>query len=457
MSQSYCLILTLILAFVSACSSKHEEEPSPGIPESIGGLPADKYLKSVFLRYQSAQSYHDEGKVRLSYTRDGSRIVEEAPFKVWLDRNLLYVEAYDVRLRCDQSEAVAWIADPTTENHDSQVLAFKIDQGRPNLSQLFADQVLDEKLAAGLAGPPPQLEWLFAHQPMKHMFDNDCLISFQEARILEQRPCNVVDVTQENDRYRFWIDSRSSLIRRVDLPEILLSPESYARVKDKSAEARFSLTVDLQNATFGSPQMQPSATPLPSSPKYVGRFVALPPPEPPRLLGSIPSFAVRDQSSQIRFVDGRTDRGVTVVSRFVTNEVNDQLYVLNQWIRLTPVELQSRVRNLIVTNPDVFNHLPQNLQIPVVVDQSGDLTRALELEKHQVLVFDSAGRISWVQANMGIQSAAQLAAIVSDILDGVDVPGRLRDQRRGLAERYRGLLASEMARYLSNEDSIAHP
>ena len=452
-----CTLSAILFLPLAACTNRPSEDSESTVPRSIDGRSADEYLKSVFLRYQSARSYRDNGTVRLTYQRNGQQAVEEARFRVWLDRNLLYVEAYDVRLRCDQGDVLAWLVDPATDNHDSQVLAFRIDRGRPQLSQLVLDEVLDQKLTVGLAGPPPQLEWLFAQEPMKHMFDGDCTISFQPQRILNQRPCNVVTVTQDSDQYRFWIDAKSSVIHRVDLPEILLSPEPFSRVQTGSSDASFSLSVHLDDATFEVPQEQPAAAPLPSSPKFVGRFVPLPPPKPPRLLGSTPRFAIRDQSGSIRFVDGRTDRAVTVVAGLSKDQANDQLYFFDQWTRMMPAKFAERVRNLVVTDHDIFNRLTSAIQIPVVVDQSGEVSKQLQLAEYQVVVLDSSGRVCWLQANLSTQPSTQLGVVISDVLDGVDVPRRLRDQQRQLAGNYQRMLASEVDRYQGSKDSNRHP
>ncbi len=294
-----CLSLlggSLFASLIAGCDSADDVVIAPSDNISSGSVqtvafrqmdPRD-YLQAIFSRYHAAGSYRDEGLVRLTVpqTNDAQSETKVAPLSVWTNHDTVYLQAYDTRLWSDSEGLTAWIVDPSTRNFDSQVLRGPPIGRRPELKQLLTDPILVEQVAAGLAGPPPQLEGLFAEEPMKQLFLDEHKFAFGQQQTIEQTQCQEIQVQAGEQQYAFWVDIHSGLIRQVDLPSIPTSPSSEPTSAD-SANAvpgapSIRLTLELRGATFDVPTTTPKADSLPETPKFVGHFVPLPPPPPRR-------------------------------------------------------------------------------------------------------------------------------------------------------------------------------
>lgn len=277
-------IVTLLAVLAVGCGRPEGEPKSQNAVDAQSAsyrmASPEQYLAAVFARYRNAASYHDRGIVRLSYREGDRQQSKVAPLGVWFDHNQLYVEAYDVRLGSDPHAMMAWVSDESTENFDSQVLLLPAIQGRPTVQRLLADPILVQRIAAGLAGPPPQLEWLFSPEPMKQLFHADQTFEFGQSKLVDRRLCRSVRVNAAGDQYQFWIDQQAGIVRRVDLPAITASPEPGEPLQTMA------LSLELDGASFNEPSSKPDAEPLPAKAKYVPRFIPLPPAEPPSILGS---------------------------------------------------------------------------------------------------------------------------------------------------------------------------
>jgi hypothetical protein len=413
------------------------------------GRTASEYLQSVFIRYRNAQTYRDEGIVRLT-VQNGPRLEsEQAPLRVWLESARLYVEAYDLRVWADEQATTAWIVDPTTDNFDSQVLRQPPGSGRPSLQRLLSDAVLSEKLSAGLAGPPPQLDWLLSEEPMKRLFAEDHRITFAGERELNGRLCVTVLVAADGEQYRFWIDKGSSLIRRVDLPPI-------PAANDASQQA--TLTLELKAATFDAAKELPAITDLPAEPQLVGRFVPLPPPRPSDALGQTSHpFRLRDRSGKIEVSNQGSDRDVTVIL-FASDEETSlwQATAFHQWTATLLPAMQNKVRCVVITDAATASKLPKNFSIPVVIDANEQAKQAIASTSHdsefELVIIDRYGRIAWLQqATNSADGYSPLAPVIRDISSGVDVAGRYLQQWRAAEATYRNLLGAEMAKHQAGQ------
>lgn len=244
-----------------------------------GRQSAQDYLKATFARYRNARSYHDRGRVRLSVVDGGKSMVRTAPMSIWMDQTDVDLVAYDVRITIERSVLLAWVVDPASDNMDSQVMqvSLPLSRGRPSLEPVLADPILAGRLAAGLAGPPPQLEWLFANDPMSGLFVADHQFRFLADDRIDKRLCRCVQVSVlENNQtaeFRFYIDAAQGIIRRIDLPTTTI-PGSDG--KPMNADIR----IELPDASFQPPKRRSLRNGFPQSPTYVGRFVPVPLPPP---------------------------------------------------------------------------------------------------------------------------------------------------------------------------------
>ena len=442
--RTVLLAVAIGLMATAGCGSKSGS--SSKVPDTYDGMSATQLLQSVFAKYRKANSYRDSGQVRLAFNVGKKQQVETAPLNVWFDREALYVEAYDVRLQSDPVAFMAWIKDPTTADFDSQVVRTPPLPNAPTLHGLLSDTVLSDKISAGLAGPPPQLEWLFAMEPMKRLFAEEHTIEFSEPRSIRDVQCQVVRVQANDEEYRFWIDQDERVIRRVNLPPVLAPPE-YLAFDHESGVESMRLTLELDGATFAPPKDPPKIDAMPRTPRFVGRFIALPPIEPPSELGSKPpAFRIRDQTDQVSL----PDREVTVLFAATEIDTNSNAlfttFSLVQWGAMISPDLQQRVRLGVVVDEGSFRQLPHDFPLPLFLDNERVVRNSLRLGPGDLVIQDRSGRIVWFQRGFTADGLARLGLIVGDVLDGIDVPARLRQQWRSDQRTYESVLAAEVAR-----------
>ena len=303
------------------------------------------------------------------------------------------------------------------------------------MDSLLTDEILIEHLGAGLAGPPPQLEWLFASQPMRHLFDSDHHFSYGPQREVDGFPCSSVEVDAAGEPFRFWVDRALGLIRRVDLPPVApgTSDESPGEIK---------LSLDLVGASFDTPQSGPSFAPLPARPKYVRRFVPLPPIEPAGVLGTRAArFRLKSFDGSFTLTETGTDRPVTVMLlESAGAKSNASVGVLQRWVAMMAPALQSRVRVLVVVDESRADSQPENLALPIVMDAGGTVAAAYRMRPGSLVVLRPGGEVGWVEPELKAESLVNLGAIVGDMLEGIDVPQRIREQWKAAVAEYQTTL-----------------
>lgn len=445
----------MLAILAGGCGKRTKEAESAGIRSAHRGVEVSdaslqtpsprQYLELVLAHYRDARSYHDRGVVRLEYQDGEQRESKTAPMQVWFDHDRLYLEAYDVRLWSDGDFFTAWIRDAESDNHDSQVLRIPAISGRPTIKMLLTDPILTERLSAGLAGPPPQLDWLFAGRPMAELFEAKHRFEFGDALAIDGRLCRGVRVHAGPELYQFWVDETKGVIRLVELPKIMAPPAPG------KAFQPMSLSLELIDPVFGQPGPGPDLAPLPQQPKYVRRFVPLPPPEPAALLGTrSPPFRLVDAKRK-RTVSHRSAEGAcTMLVHFAGDPQSvESIRAIDQWNTKMPDALKPRVRIAVLVDPPLAALVPPDLDLAVVEDDD-QLAQKLALGPGGLLILDAGGRVAWTQPVLppaAPQALASLGAILGDILDGVDVPARLRAQWSDqVSEYHRALQGASLRR-----------
>tara|TARA_R110002049_G_scaffold2750_4_gene21938 strand:+ start:95438 stop:96820 length:1383 start_codon:yes stop_codon:yes gene_type:complete len=388
---------------------------------------ASQLLKTIFTRYRNAVSYHDEGRVRLSYLVDDQSHSETAPLSVTLDADAIDVRAYDVRLHKDDGQLSAWIDDPSTNHFDSQALRVAVPAGRPILDSILADPVLADHLQSGLAGPPPQLEWLLADEPMKKLFDDEHQFAFASESSVAGHACHVVRVDAQGDRYQFWIDQKEGVIRRVELPNSTLSSQLTLATELK-------LTLELDGATFRSVSSSDSqnsgVTSPPGNAKWVGRFVPLPPIEPAPILGSRPDgFQLKNAVGEVTLSASGRPQPIRVLGRFAGGDDSVAAAALLQnWNSRLPPNVRARTQVIIVVDRAAADQIPTPLTLPIAIDNDHHAERQFAITPGGLTILDPDGQIAWVQPQVTPAALVAAGTIIGDIIEGVDVPRRLRQQ-----------------------------
>lgn len=404
-------------------------------PASFRQLSPDVFLGQVFARYRTATSYQDRAVASLAYTSGGKTETKSAPLNVWFDQDQLYVQAYDVQIFSDSKGMMAWIGDQQPNNFDAQVLRTASTTRRPTTEWLFDDPILRNQVAAGLAGPPPQLEWLFSKEPMKALFQRDHRFTFEQPRMVGNRRCRVVQVEADREMYRFWVDDEFGLIRRIDFPS-MMAPAVAGRPPQ-----RITLMLDLVGASFDGSKQTPDIKPLPNEPMYVSRFVPLPPVAPPKNVGNRPA-AFREQTSdgQITVTERGSDRDATIAVRYAGDEQSiAAVATLQHWHAQMPESLLRKVRLVVLAKPPLADQLAQ-VSLPVIIDRDDTVAKALNLAPGALAIQDKSGRIAWVQSDLSHASIISLGAIVADIGQGIDVPSRVRGQWKEQTDAYQEAL-----------------
>ena len=180
-------------------------------------------IEQMVRTYQQLHSYQDEAYVRLLYDMDGKRLEDRAPLSIaWDDQGQLGLRVYSVeagpssgrwRLRLPEAEAIV----------PGQVLSRAIPT-RVDFGWLLSEPLVAERLSAGLAGFPPQLDLLLAPKPLQGLIDDKVALSFSHPETIEGRTCLVVLVVRGTTEFALWIDQENLLLRRLRLPRSHLSP-----------------------------------------------------------------------------------------------------------------------------------------------------------------------------------------------------------------------------------------
>lgn len=422
--------------------------------------PRDR-LRQIFERYRTASSYRDRAVVEAESVATGDR--QTAPLAVWFDRGTLAVAAYDVRIRSERDRLLARIRDEATDDFDSQVfrrLTSASDEGvdRPALQALLQDPVLAERITGGLAGPPPQLEWLFADEPMSGLFDPAVTLRDDGAAAIQGRGCRQIVAEVDQERYRFWIDDARGLVRRIELPDVTVPAAALKSVGGHESIV-LRVRVDLRDATFSPPTGPPPQFSLPERPKFVRRFVPLPPPEPAAELGrELPRFAIDDVSGRHTLTAGRGDGDVTVLLKVGEEAASPAaLAGFTEWVGELPEPFRRRVRfavladesslvgDSILSDGERRSRLAEE-EIAIFPDRviAGDRTisQIAGVGSGALAVIDGRGRVAWLQPRVIAGELMTLGVVLADLLEGVDVPSRVRDQWREAIEDYRDRLAA---------------
>jgi hypothetical protein len=113
--------------------------------------------------------------------------------------------------------------------------------------------------------------------------------------------------------------------------------------------------------------------------------------------------------------------------------------VIQRWNAMLPPTLQPRVRVTALADRAGSGKLPPQLTLPLVLDPDESAIGALALAPGGLVVLDDRGTIAWTQSTVsagGTEDLANLGAIIADVLAGVDVPGRVRDQWKQAQQAY---------------------
>ncbi len=445
-------------------------QPAGAPPSDTAVTPADVdaevRLRDVFRRYQVTSYYDDDGIVILHAPGANafhSNETETAPLSVHFDPRELAVEAYTARIRVQahnetasrdtqRTDMVAWFDEPQTSHFDSQVLRQQWQAAvtdRVPLPRVLNDEVLRARLSAGLAGPPPQLEWLLADHPMQKLFEPQTRFEWLRPATIDSVELQRIAVTSKSERFVFWIDANSSLIRRVELP----LPD-LAAIGARIDRGGWSLRLELRSATF-----QPPATGRvvefphpPRQPKLVRAFVPLPPPPPSPLIGQQVSLRPLWESAFDR--QGESPAGIEYLLIAVPPaEASDIPAWLQTWMQSIPTLTSPGFRStdvvMVASDHDVrrvLRDLPITIVAPSLVDR---LVRQLRMDAGEMRLVQSqpansdAGKILLCETATNPSTMSNAFAVIRDSAAGVDVAARIKHDYDAILREYNAKLRDQ--------------
>jgi hypothetical protein len=120
-------------------------------------LSAHAILSRLLATYAKAESYADQGIVRLEFQQGGQTIRDQWPSSVQFARpNRLVLNAFQATVHCDGKQLVATIDDPPSKNLDGQALVRPAPEAL-GLTELASDPLLYDLISSQLGRQPIQL------------------------------------------------------------------------------------------------------------------------------------------------------------------------------------------------------------------------------------------------------------------------------------------------------------
>lgn len=462
-----CLAVGLVGLTLTGC--RPLGSPTSDTAVTSANVDAEIRLRDVFRRYQVTSYYDDNGVVILhapGARTDLSSETESAPLSVHFDPHELTVKAYTARIRVlartdpanddvEQVDLTAWFDEPESAHFDAQVLRHQWRSpvsDRLSLPPILSDEVLRARLSAGLAGPPPQLEWLLADHPMQKLFEPQTEFAWLRPASIDNAELQRIEVTSESERFVFWIDANTSLIHRVELP----LPDLGARQAgvDRSG---WSLRLELRSATFQPPSSGASHEfPLPPrDPKQVRAFVPLPPPPPSELIGRRislrSSMQAVSESQQVRL----SDNEYLLIAAPPTDRSELSPW-LQTWMRAVPAFASPQFRNLqvvVVSSDhavrDGLRGLPPAAITVVNPRHFHSLTRPLRMHAGAITLLktergdEDVGQVLLIETATNPNTLSNVLAVVGDAMAGVNVAKRIDKDYEGIIRDYTGRLREQ--------------
>ncbi len=286
-------IVLAAAAFLVGCSKPAADGPHDADQKSAepGGAvrtpsTAREVLEAMIAAYRNADSYADQGTIRVFVDQAGRTIDETDSFAIALQRpDKLRLELYQARVVLDGGKLHAALDDLP-----GQVVVRDAPK-ELSLDALDRSQVLAQALGSGFARHLARLVLLLSDDPLAHLLDGAQEPELAEPGEIAGRPCYRVRIRREGQTATLWIDRESLVVRRIILPTEGLIDAAAGEVKAASMVAEFT------GAALG-PKIPPEAFrfEIPAGARVVGFFQ---PPHPADLLGK--------QAPEFRFVDAAGD------------------------------------------------------------------------------------------------------------------------------------------------------
>lgn len=407
---------------------------------------AEELLQRCAAAYARLDSYSDAGRVVLTYRVDGETTQDVAPLAVAFERpNRLGIKAYRATAGVTENRFRMRLTSDKESPLRSQVVSRSLPE-RLDLSWLLLDPVAAEHLAAGLGGPPPQLDLLLGSQPFRAFVDGATVASLDGQGSEHGRSFHIIKIMRGEAKVRLWIDSQTSLLRRVELPTANLPPAMLAdpRISD------IHLSIELDDPQPGAPvswsQWQVPVEPLD---QFVRYFVA--PPEvvlDPRLGKTVPAFRLKAAAGAGEVDTSQSaSAGQIQLLVWLADHPSCKATVeqIDQALASLPGELRKKVAPLAIwaePQPPAgtsFDDLQEkwHVPMPIAIDTEALGRDVLGvMEAPTIVVLDQQHRLQFFQERAHPMLGQALPAILERLMRGDSLATTMSQQAQAEQQRY---------------------
>lgn len=315
--------LLLLAVLAAGCSSS----PTGGDAATDNATPR-QILDDTIAVYKNASAYEDRVRVQLKYEVEGQPFDEgteliftlvrkSKSFRFELKRPKTHLLAV-----CDGQHVEARVGQTDTDDFDHQLVERPAPSEITVRSIYSATEYLPRAADVARSGPPQMasflegthislddlpLALLLADKPLAHLAADDSKLTRKLDQKLDGRDCYRLAFTTEAGDYVYWIEKKTHLIQRIELPTTKLAAElvmplpstlpSSAPASDPDAPSsvkNISFWVDVQNPTI-RPDLEVLTPPPVAASTKVRYFVYPPAPLPSKLFGrKLGAFAFTD-------------------------------------------------------------------------------------------------------------------------------------------------------------------
>ncbi|MBC7856632.1 MAG: hypothetical protein IAF94_24650 [Pirellulaceae bacterium] len=452
-----CFLAALGLAMVAASGcggnpaavdgDKPASEPLPAGAIAQSSQDASDVLRQLLKTYREAKSYSDDGQVVLRFRQNGELMESKWKTAVSFERpNRLFVKAYQVTIGCDGRELRGRIQDEGSGEDGGQILV-RPAPDRLKLKDLAIDPLLYENLSSQLRRQPIQLELLLESQGLASAFRGDVACKLLEDSSVEGQLCRRVEVPSPGGSFIFWVDAKSSLIRRLEYPAGALLPG----LAQDPAVTDISLTAELTGAEF-NPAIPPEqfVLAIPAGAKKMKSLVMPPQPLPSDLFGQETNEFFFTQLDGERLRSQDLAGKIAVLTWFqddpacapVLGQIEQarQEYAENGKVAFYSVSTDPTT----LSNDDLAKLLSSwSVAMPVVRDLEPFGKSLFKIQFHPtIIVLDASGRVQIVQTGGGPELSKQLGVILERLLKGDDVAAEILKRAADEKAEYARLLAT---------------
>lgn len=441
--------LSLVAAAGCGSSTGTPSKNPTAAKEAAAALPssspeAAEVLKQLLKTYREAKSYTDNAEVVLRFRRGAELLEDRWPSSVKFERpNRLFVHAFQVKLASDGKELRGHLEDQEAGDIATQYLVRPAPK-ELKLKDLAVDPLLYDILSGQMRRQPIQLELLLESQGLASAFRGDVACKLLEDALIERNVCRRVEVPTPGGSFIFWVDAKSSLLRRLEYPAAALLPS----LAQDHGIADLSLAAELTEAELNPVIPADQFTlPIPAGAKKMKSLVTPPRPLISDLFGQPAGDFFFTQ------LDGETLRSkdlagkITVLTWFQNDPACAPILAQVEQARQ---EFAGKVAFYAITSDrsqsgeDLAKLLSSwSVAMPIVRDSDLFGRDRFKIQFHPtIIVLGKDGRVQVFQEGGGPDLAKHLGVILERLVKGEDVAAEIVKRAESEQVEYAKLLAS---------------